>query len=257
MIAGVLLSGMTREGTLQLTASGSWTAVHAGELEQLFEVWLSKTSDVSGVFIELSSVEEFDTFGAWLLERLRRDVQAKGLELNITGLPDHALRLFSGMEAVNLPMEDAASPQTQSQKNMEISARKTFATVGHAMTGFWRDLRTFANMLGILTTAMGRIILRPRSFRLTSGIHQLDRTAWKAVPIILLITFLIGAIIAQQGFFHFRKFGADIYVVDMVGILVLRELGVLLVAIMVAGRSGSAFTAELGSMKMRDRKSVV
>jgi phospholipid/cholesterol/gamma-HCH transport system permease protein len=72
------------------------------------------------------------------------------------------------------------------------------------------------------------------------------------VPIILLITFLIGCIIAQQGFFHFRKFGADDYVVDLVGILVLRELGVLIVAIMVAGRSGSSYTAELGSMKMRE-----
>jgi phospholipid/cholesterol/gamma-HCH transport system permease protein len=72
------------------------------------------------------------------------------------------------------------------------------------------------------------------------------------VPIILLITFLIGGIIAQQGFFHFRKFGAEDYVVDLVGVLVLREIGVLLVAIMVAGRSGSAYTAELGSMKMRE-----
>ena len=68
----------------------------------------------------------------------------------------------------------------------------------------------------------------------------------------LLITLLIGGIIAQQGFFHFRKFGAEPYVVDMVGILVLRELGVLIVAIMIAGRSGSAYTAELGSMKMRE-----
>jgi phospholipid/cholesterol/gamma-HCH transport system permease protein len=67
-----------------------------------------------------------------------------------------------------------------------------------------------------------------------------------------LITFLIGAIIAQQGIFHFRRFGADIYVIDMVGILVLREIGVLIVCIMVAGRSGSAYTAELGSMKMRE-----
>jgi len=80
----------------------------------------------------------------------------------------------------------------------------------------------------------------------------LDRVGWRAVPIILLITFLIGGIIAQQGFFHFRKFGADEYVVDLVGILVLREIGVLIVAIMVAGRSGSSYTAEIGSMKMRE-----
>ena len=83
-------------------------------------------------------------------------------------------------------------------------------------------------------------------------VHHVDNVGWRAVPIILLITFLIGCIIAQQGIFHFRKFGADIYVVDMLGILVLRELGVLIVCIMVAGRSGSAYTAELGSMKMRE-----
>jgi phospholipid/cholesterol/gamma-HCH transport system permease protein len=83
-------------------------------------------------------------------------------------------------------------------------------------------------------------------------VHHLDRVGWQAVPIILLITFLIGCIISQQGIFHFRKFGADVYVVDMVGILVLREIGVLIVAIMVAGRSGSSYTAELGAMKMRE-----
>jgi len=90
------------------------------------------------------------------------------------------------------------------------------------------------------------------SFRLTSAVHHLSRVGWEAMPIILLITFLIGCIIAQQGFFHFRKFGADAYVVDMVGILIVREIGVLIVTIMVAGRSGSSYTAELGSMKMRE-----
>jgi phospholipid/cholesterol/gamma-HCH transport system permease protein len=83
-------------------------------------------------------------------------------------------------------------------------------------------------------------------------VNHLERVGWRAVPIILLITFLIGAILAQQGIFHFRKFGADIYVVDMVGVLVLRELGVLIVCIMIAGRSGSSYTAELGAMKMRE-----
>jgi len=107
-------------------------------------------------------------------------------------------------------------------------------------------------MLGALGLALVAMLRRPMGFRLTSTIHHLDRVAWQAVPIILLITFLIGGIIAQQGFFHFRKFGADDYVVDMVGILVLREIGVLIVAIMVAGRSGSSYTAELGSMKMRE-----
>jgi phospholipid/cholesterol/gamma-HCH transport system permease protein len=107
-------------------------------------------------------------------------------------------------------------------------------------------------MLGALGMAAARVITRPREFRLTSTVHQFDRVAWQAVPIILLITFLIGGIIAQQGIFHFRRFGAEMYAVDLVGILILREIGVLIVAIMVAGRSGSSYTAELGSMKMRE-----
>src|SRR6201999_1043440 len=100
--------------------------------------------------------------------------------------------------------------------------------------------------------ALVGIVRRPRSLRLTSLAYQTWQIGWQAIPIMLLITFLIGAIIAQQGIFHFRKFGAETYVVDMVGILVLREIGVLIVSIMVAGRSGSSYTAELGSMKMRE-----
>jgi phospholipid/cholesterol/gamma-HCH transport system permease protein len=83
-------------------------------------------------------------------------------------------------------------------------------------------------------------------------VHHLDLVGWRAVPIILLITFLIGAIIAQQGIIRFRRFGAGLYVVDMLGVLIMREIGVLIVAIMIAGRSGSSYTAELGSMKMRE-----
>jgi phospholipid/cholesterol/gamma-HCH transport system permease protein len=107
-------------------------------------------------------------------------------------------------------------------------------------------------MLGAILNAMFRVIRHPTSFRFTSMIHHLEQVCWRAVPIVVLITFLIGCIIAQQGIFQFRKFGADVFVVDMLGVLVLREIGVLLVAIMVAGRSGSAYTAELGSMRMRE-----
>ena len=124
--------------------------------------------------------------------------------------------------------------------------------LGGAAINATRELTIFLEMLGSMFLALANVLRRPRSLRLTSLAYQLYRVGFQAIPIMVLITFLIGAIIAQQGFFHFRKFGADSYVVDMVGILVLRELGVLIVAIMVAGRSGSAYTAELGSMKMRE-----
>ena len=124
--------------------------------------------------------------------------------------------------------------------------------IGRSVAGVGATLVSLIDMLGAVLAAGGRVLIRPRGFRLTSTVHHLEQVCWRAVPIVVLITFLIGCIIAQQGIFHFRQFGADIFVVDMLGVLVLREIGVLLVAIMVAGRSGSAYTAELGSMKMRE-----
>ena len=126
-------------------------------------------------------------------------------------------------------------------------------TIGRTFPRLGSDVTAFAEMLGALTAATIRVLLNPRRFRLTSAVHHLDRVAWQAMPIMLLISFLIGAIIAQQGIFHFRKFGADVYVVDLVGILVpCVKSASLLIAIMAAGRSGSSYTAELGSMKMRE-----
>jgi phospholipid/cholesterol/gamma-HCH transport system permease protein len=106
--------------------------------------------------------------------------------------------------------------------------------------------------VGAFASALAGTLAHPTRLRVTSLIYQLDRVGLRSVPIFVLITLLIGAIIAQQGIFHFRRFGADDYVVDLVGVLVLREIGVLIVSIMVAGRSGSSYTAELGSMKMRE-----
>ena len=141
------------------------------------------------------------------------------------------------------------TPTPRAKANRVIAGLES---VGRATVGFKDDAKSFLEMLGAIGISLFSIIVRPRTLRLTSTVHHLDRVGWQAIPIMLLITFLIGGIIAQQGIFHFRKFGADAYVVDMVGILVLREIGVLIVAIMVAGRSGSAYTAELGSMKMRE-----
>ncbi len=239
-----LLTSKLKGERLELAAGGSWTASHANELESLVDDVTSDAAKAKSVAIDMAGVEEFDTFGAWLLERLTRQWQASGRETVIVGLPAHDLGLLEEMQSVN-----RAPPAAPSRGNPIVSA---LASVGRAGAGFGRDLMTFADMLGAVGVATVRVITRPQEFRFTSLVHQLDRVAWQAVPIILLITFLIGGIIAQQGIFHFRKFGAEMYAVDLVGILILREIGVLIVAIMVAGRSGSSYTAELGSMKMRE-----
>ena len=145
-----------------------------------------------------------------------------------------------------------ANRQAEAVPPRENRVLATLEGLGRTVAELGHDVAAFVNMLGALAQATMAMLRRPQTFRLTSAVHHLDRVGWQAVPIVVLITFLIGGIIAQQGFFHFRKFGADAYVVDMVGILVLREIGVLIVAIMVAGRSGSSYTAELGSMKMRE-----
>lgn len=227
----------------EYTAAGGWTAVHAAELEGLIE-GVAHDLDSATASIDMHDVEAFDTYGAWLLERLVRERKARGGHTRIVTLPDRYRDLFTAMEDANLKQ-----PPTVPQEPAILTG---VAKVGKAMVGVGHDLMAIATMLGAVGVAGLRVLKRPQTFRLTSAVHQLDRVGLQAVPIILLITFLIGGIIAQQGFFHFRKFGAELYVVDMLGILILREIGVLIVAIMVAGRSGSSYTAELGSMKMRE-----
>jgi len=240
----VLLTSELKGERLELAAAGSWTAPHAGELEKLVDSVAGEASKAKNVSIDMKGVREFDTFGAWLLERLTRQWTSSGRETVIVGMPEHDRDLLEEMHAVN-----RAPPAPPKHENQIVSF---LAGVGQAGAEFGRGLVVFADMLGAIGMATARVLTRPRDFRFTSTVNQLDRVAWQAVPIILLITFLIGGIIAQQGLFHFRKFGAELYAVDLVGILVLREIGVLIVAIMVAGRSGSSYTAELGSMKMRE-----
>jgi phospholipid/cholesterol/gamma-HCH transport system permease protein len=243
-MTATLLEGKLEGERLALAAGGSWTAPHASELEQLATRFATEAAGARSVSIDMGGVREFDTFGAWMLERLKRDWAAAGRPASITGLPEHDRGLLSAMDRVNLE-----APQVAPKPNRIVAA---LASVGRAVVGIGQDLTSFADMLGAIGVAAARVIRHPRDFRFTSAVHQLDRVGWQAVPIILLITFLIGGIIEQQGIFHFRKFGAELYAVDLVGILVLREIGVLIVAIMVAGRSGSSYTAELGSMMMRE-----
>ncbi|MGB6253390.1 MAG: ABC transporter permease, partial [Bradyrhizobium sp.] len=182
-------------------------------------------------------------FGAWLIERLRRSLTQGGAEAKIAGLSADYSTLVDEVRRVK------AIPAAGVTK---VTITGILDQVGRTMAGVGVTMLSLVDMLGAVLAASGRVLTHPRSFRLTSTVHHMEQVCWRAVPIVVLITFLIGCIIAQQGIFHFRKFGADIFVVDMLGVLVLREIGVLLVAIMVAGRSGSAYTAELGSMKMRE-----
>ena len=228
---------------LALCAVGSWTAPFASYLEDMVADAEKLAGSRPNIFIDVSQVSRLDTFGAWLIERLRRNLTHGGIEARIAGLSANYASLVDEVRRVKAAPVAATATVTISGMLDQI---------GRSVAGIGGTFVDLIDMLGAVLVATGRVFLHPRNFRLTSTVHHLEQVCWRAVPIIVLITFLIGCIISQQGIFHFRKFGADIFVVDMLGVLVLREIGVLLVAIMVAGRSGSAYTAELGSMKMRE-----
>lgn len=250
------------EGKPTLKASGLWVSHFVSDIEKEIEALKNQIAnrladkarplaekDFEGAFIciDASEIKDIDTYGAWLLERIKRDYEQAyselGARVEIRGLSSEDLSLFEVIKDANLKEKDG--PQGGRFAQFALRSQLAIYSIG-------LDLLSFANMLGALTISLFKVIKNPLNFRFTSAVHQLDKVGWQALPIIILITLLIGGIISQQGFFHFSKLGAELYVVDMVGILVLREVGILLVAIMVAGRSGSAYTAELGSMKMRE-----
>jgi phospholipid/cholesterol/gamma-HCH transport system permease protein len=239
-----LSSKSGKSGQLCFEAEGAWTAENADQIEILIEAASKEALVQKSVQINLNQITSFDTYGAWLIERFKRNIIENGAIPKVEGLAARNAPLLNeatkAYEAVTKTDE-----QTVNSESLIESAEKT-------VTSTFKSLSSFPVMVGAMFASMGRMFRSPKNFRLTSTIYQLDRVGWQALPIVLMVTFIIGAIIAQQGFFHFRRFGAELYVVDMIGFLVMREIGVLLVAIVIAGRSGSSYTAELGSMKMRE-----
>jgi phospholipid/cholesterol/gamma-HCH transport system permease protein len=231
---------------LGLAATGAWTADRAAELEKIVDDTTGRYAAARSIDIDLARLERLDTFGAWLIERLNRTFAARGSMTRILNLSDKDRGLMEEVRQVN---RSAAAAQREAMPNSILLG---LDHIGRAMAEIGRSLILLAHLLGALSVAALRTILHPSRLRLASTVHHFEKVGWNAVPIIVLSTLLIGAILAQQGIFRFRAFGADAYVVDMVTVLVLREIGVLLVCVLVAGRSGSAYTAELGSMKMRE-----
>lgn len=228
-------------GPCALAAQGPWTLAYVEQLERLCD---AAPRGRPGS-IDLSAVTALDTVVAWLFEKLARRGSTGAAEPVFVGASAAYSGLLREVRELNRDGQGGGRRQASLIDTLTRVARDLGRNLGN-------DSLAFLHMLGAVSFALFGVLRHPASFRLTSTVYQLGRVGWQAIPIMALITFLIGAIIAQQGIFHFRKFGAESYVVDMVGILVLREIGVLIVAIMVAGRSGSAYTAELGSMKMRE-----
>ncbi|WP_371877982.1 ABC transporter permease [Shinella zoogloeoides] len=230
-----------------------------GEIWRLSGQWVNTTAvgasrrlaEIAGgqggaLEIDLSGVAEMDTAGAWLLRRAITERQAGGAEVSVRdGGGAHYADLITALP------EKLAEPRDEKGARQTLFER-IFAPVGRIMVDVWDDAVAAMFILGSAVRGAQLKLGRKSGGSPAAIVHQIDHMGVRAVPIILLMSFLIGAIIAQQGAFQLRYFGAEVFVVDLVGILQLREVGVLLTAIMIAGRSGSAITAEIGSMKMRE-----
>lgn len=190
--------------------------------------------------IDLSQLKTLDTAGALSLVNLRNHL---GDAVFVGARSKHLILLEEVARAL------ASSTQTTSLPHPLVDLIKRFVS---GATSILRDAVRLTMFLGETTAALGRVIARPSKFRGTSFIHQIQQTGLSAVPIVALVCFLIGGVVLQQGARQLRNFGAETLAIDMLGILSLREVGVVLAAVMVAGRSASAFTAQIGTMKMRE-----
>ena len=232
--------------TFRLVATGAWTVAEATQLDMALKrlrVPIPPTPDFTGE-MDIAGIAEIDTAGAMLLQRTAASWEKSGLRTRYAGATE-AFRIL--IEEVQR-RGHAERPQRETRTPLQFFTED----MTKALTGVWSDAVQLTAFLGEVTSALGRMVRQPWRFRTTSFIHHLDHAGFRAVPIIALICFLIGAVVMQQGVVQLKPFGAEPFAVNMVAILALREVGILLTAIMVAGRSGSAFTAEIGSMKMRE-----
>ncbi len=231
---------------LSLIATGSWTVREAATLDRELNsliLPIPPSSEFTGE-VDVSHVEQLDTAGAWLLHRTVQAWSAHGIGTQFVGARENHSILLDEVVRRAGAMQPAPG-KSNALVRLLADAGRTFSELG-------RDAVLLTNFLGSLTTVLGRVIVRPWRFRGVSFVHHVESTGLRAVAIVSLTCLLVGAVLMQQGALQLRDFGAEALSINMLGVLVLREMGVLLTAIMVAGRSGSAFTAEIGAMKMRE-----
>jgi phospholipid/cholesterol/gamma-HCH transport system permease protein len=222
------------DGARSLRFGGSWAIADVDAVDRELRA-------VSGPVtqIDISDISKIDTVGAWIIYRTARDLDAE-----IVGASKGAQRLITAVGGVdNKPPVEAKSLNP---------VLWFFSELGEAVVEAFTTMLQFLGFIGQCVKAVFELILNPRRFRYHAVVQHFDMVGVRALGIVGLMSFLIGIVIAQQGAVQLRQFGAEVFTVNLVGRLTLRELGILMTAIMVAGRSGSAFAAQIGTMKITE-----
>jgi len=222
--------------------TGNWTTASLALLEdEVRHIVAAASSITSPLKIDASEIESIDTNGAWLLSQFVQAFEQHGVAIQRIGLNDEHLSLFGHIHRVQ------PSLQTPRQlMGLSIFAERLGQTV---LDGIQNGLG-FVSFLGLTIVKMLWALTQPRRFRFTSFVHHLGRTGIDSLPIVAMLAFLIGVVLAYMSGEQLKNFGAESYTVDLVAASILREMGILITAIIIAGRSGSAFTAQIGTMKV-------
>lgn len=229
-------------GALRIAVSGDWTLAVLEEAQSALQAIGPIEGGARALNFDLAGLQMLDTAGALALISFRDRSGAKANGF-LHAKPEHLVLLEEVARAA--PLSREAPPQGTPIADFIKRFVSGFTAIG-------RDAVRLTMFLGETAAALGRVVAKPSKFRGTAFVHQIQMTGLTAVPIISLVCILIGGVIMQQGARQLRNFGAETLSIDMLGILSLREVGVVLAAVMVAGRSASAFTAQIGTMKMRE-----
>jgi phospholipid/cholesterol/gamma-HCH transport system permease protein len=224
-------------------AGGNWVVTAARDLDQRLRAIAAL--DTRSLILDLAQIERLDSTGAWLVLRTQQELTEAGWTVRVENLApvfEPLMRQVSE-SGKTLPTELYPPPRRFGDLLARIG-RISLAQItrGAELLGF----------LGVVCIAALRVLRHPSRLRLTSLVHHMEQTGVDALPVVGLLSFLVGVVFAFQGADQLRQFGAEIYTVNLLGIAILRELGVLLAAIILAGRSGSAFTAAIGTMKVNE-----
>ncbi len=232
-----------KDGVLRLFAKGDWRARYLGKVDEELRDF-SDDSVGRELVIDLTALDRLDTTGAMMLQRT----------FFACGSRTDASRYVGGSDAQRALLDQVAAHLAPCHV-MPVQPNAFLAMLdrlGQGVMDAYHATLELMNFIGFTLASGWRVLTRPSHFRWTSTVHHMEEAGLNAVPIVGLMSFLIGAVVAYMGAKILSMFNADIFTVELVGISVLREFGVLLSAILIAGRSGSAFTAQIGSMKIRE-----
>jgi phospholipid/cholesterol/gamma-HCH transport system permease protein len=233
-----------KEGAFVLRAGGAWRVQSAADLDRKLEAL--DPGAARSARIDLTEVDSLDSAGAWLLLRTEHAFQTRGISVTVENVRPE-------IEPLLRKVETSGQSVPRERRHVRHHGMRDFTRrIGEATIWFLMQGAELVGFLGLVTVTILRTLRQPSRLRLISLVTHMERTGVTAMPIVGMICFLIGVVLVYQGADQLHQFGAEIFTVNLLGIGILRELGILLTAIIVAGRSGSAFTAEIGAMKVHE-----